>query len=83
MLETTNQTKSHGHVLARQLSSAVSQIPEERRQAILERIQLRVAVNNFTGQSYDKKVLAYATSLLQGTKPRQPLGHRNRNRGGR
>ena len=79
--DTANSTISYGHVLARQLRSAVNQIPESRRQSLLEEIQLRVAVGGFMGQPYNNKVLAYASSLLRGTCPQQPLGRQRRNGG--
>ena len=78
MIETTNQTISYGHVLARQLRSAVAQIPEDRRQLVLDRIQDRVAANRLTGRGCNDRVLAYTTDLLCDRCPSQPLGKKRR-----
>lgn len=76
--DTELQTKSYGHVLARQLRIVIEALPQADRQRILQELRTRVLAHEFAGKPLDTKTFKYIEALLQGKKPSVSLGHNHK-----
>ena len=75
-LDTENQIANYNRHHTRTICAAVRELSPERRQKLLDGIQLRRGVSNLTEQEYDQRTCDYVESLLNGKRPKNGLSQK-------
>ena len=70
VIDDTNVTINYNHHRTRTICAAVREMSDERKQALLNKIQLRKGVSGLTEQEYNQQTCDYIESLLNGKRPR-------------
>ena len=76
IVKTDNQTANYNHHLARDIRATVRELTDERKQELLNEIQIRKGVNYLTNKEYDLQTCEYIESLLNGKQPKNGLSHK-------
>jgi len=73
MIDDTNVTPNYRRHHTRSICAAVRSLPDDRKQQLLDQIQLQKGVRSLKEQEYDQQTCEYIESLLNGKRPRNGL----------
>ena len=73
MIDDTNAIANYNRHHTRDICAAIHSLSPERRQCLLDEIQLRKGTSDLTEQSYDHQNYAYIESLLNGKRPKNGI----------
>ena len=69
-LDTTNEIVNYQRYHVRDIHATVRTLSPERKQRLLDQIQLRKGVSNLNGASYNEQTCERVESLLNGKRPK-------------
>jgi len=70
MIDDTNSITNHRRYRIRDIHATVHSLSPERKQALLDKIQLQKEVHNLSGQEFNHDDCKRIESLLNGKRPR-------------
>ena len=73
MIDDTNMTGNFKHYHTRDICATIRSLSDDRKQQLLDEIQLQKGVHNLKEQEYDQQTCKYIESLLNGKRPRNRL----------
>ena len=73
MIDDTNATTNHKRYHTRDICKTIRSLPDDRKQQLLDQIQLQKGVHNLAEKSYDQQTCKYIESLLNGKRPKNRL----------
>ena len=73
MIDDTNQVANFNRCHTRDICATIRELSPERKQQLLNQIQLQKGIHNLSGQTFDQQTSEYIESLLNGKRPKNGL----------